>query len=188
MKGMASLNRHIDNRIMRANSKLRSVRVRINGLSLTNASNTAVTLLNCDDDPDYDLGIDGTNVAEVPPHTAIVDIKLKMQMANLTSNNMIEWMIYKDPDAIIGAKLPSSLFTQDLSSDVLILRKYCVMYNYAVPTGGYDRPGGTLRIRNKALRRIGDMEDGDVFRMQINNPGASIGKLYLTGIITVREK
>lgn len=191
MKGMRQLNQHIDRRIMMKTSKLRTIRCLINGKAIAGSASgvQAVPLLTCDDDPDYDQAIDGTTAAEVQPHTAIVNIKLAVTFSGFDNAAMTRWILFKDPDNILGTtQSPDDLFIQDITANDIVLRKNTLKAGYFVPSTGFDKPTAPLHIRRKALSRIGDMEDGDKLRFNMIAGGTTAGKMFAMGTITVREK
>lgn len=164
-------------------------RVRIFNFGLT--QNTTIytpKLLACDDDPDYDLTTDGTNVSECQPFSRItkIDLKCRIQPGGTNSSNRIEWILLKDPDGALeaGAITPASLFLSDVSLPSNSLRKYTLAYGWTVATTNKDGEQFHIRIRRKALLRAGLMHDGDKLLFVFTNNHATLaGTLDCTGRI-----
>lgn len=149
---------------------------------------TYFPLLHCDDDPDYDLATDGTNIAEVKPLSRIMSIQLhaRMEPSGTGVAARLEWMLLKDPDQSLSAvpMAPSSLFSADFTTNVAALRKYTLAYGWFVASTNRDSFDRMIRIRRKALRRAGIMHDLDRLSLAItNSAAAATAHLQLTGRI-----
>lgn len=168
-------------------------RVRIFGHSLTGQTTIqSPILLVCDDDPDYDLSSDGTNIAEVQPFSKITNIKLACQLdtGGNSHTDRLEWILVKDPDGMLAAAsaVPADLFTADVSTTTVLLRKYTLAYGWFVSTASAENQKFNIRIKAKALRRAGLLHDGDRLRFFVRNESASAGFMNLTGTITTRGR
>jgi len=169
-------------------------RVRIFENPLTVATgNRNYKLLHCDDDPDYDLTTNGnaqtlgTDVAECKPKSRITSIDLQLTCQNIDAVKAVEWILVKDPDLVLAGigYTPSSLFTADVSSLTIPLRKYTLAYGYFAGGSNTDIMRQRIRIKRKALARAGVMNDLDELRLMIvNNNVTDDLTVYCVGTIT----
>lgn len=166
-------------------------RMRFLTFTITQGTNTALPLLICDDDPDYDQAIDGTNPAECQPGSRILAIQMHLQLLALPVGEVLEWILYKDPDSILGATVGiGTLYTQDKTANGIIIRKNALAAGHVIvdATSRSVQPI-TVNIPRKALRRIGPMQDGDALRMVFTlTAAASNGDLYGRGRIIFRQE
>lgn len=160
-------------------------RVRIFGGTATQNATTEFTLLTVDDDPDYDLTTDGTNVAEAQARSRLTGIKLDMGLTPSSAGETMEWMLFKSPDGVLNATTPATLFTADVSTSTLALRKNVVAYGLFRASANTDARQARIRIKRAAMRRIAQLKDGDSLRLAITHSADSTdGILDLTGTIT----
>lgn len=166
-------------------------RMRFLTFTITQGTNTGLPLLLCDDDPDYDQLIDGTSPAECQPRARILAIQMHLQLLALPVGEVLEWILYKDPDAILTATTGiGTLYTQDKTANGLILRKNTLAAGHVIvdATSRSVQPI-TVNIPRKALRRIGPMQENDVLRMVFTlTAAASNGDLYGRGRIIFRQE
>lgn len=155
--------------------------------AITAAAVTSCPVLIADDDPDYDVGGDFTTAAECHANSRITGIDLNMTIAPQASGDVVEWMLIKDPDAIIGTGAdPATLFDQDVSANAILFRKYCMAYGMFKSTTSREAKSVHVRITRAAMRRAGVMKDNDVLRLQFKNSGSNAGSLAAIGRIWTR--
>lgn len=167
----------------------RTHRIRILDGALTAGANVAVNLLTCDDDPDYDLATDGSNVAECQPGARIVAVQLVLSIYGVDSGEIVEWIIGRDPDAIItGPNFSmSNLYLQDVTSTTNFLRKNTWGAGHMISTTGRDLATQHVNISGKALKRSRLMAENDVIRLGLLSSADDVsGKYYLRGRIITR--
>lgn len=167
-------------------------RMRFTAFTVTQGADTALPLLLCDDDPTYDQLIDGTNPAEVAPGSRILALQLAFQwVANGGDNELVEWVLFKDPDGILvaaGAASIVTLFTQDVSTVSKIMRKNAIAAGHTIFDSNHATPTINVNIPRKTLRRIGPMQDGDTLRMTFTATAAAGNHtLYGRGRIITRQ-
>lgn len=159
--------------------------------TITQGTNTPLPLLLCDDDPDYDQLIDGTNPAECQPGSRILALQLHLQLLACPVGEVLEWVLYKDPDAVLTSSVGiSTLYTQDKTANGIILRKNTLAAGHVIvdATSRSVQPI-IVNIPRKALRRIGPMQENDVLRMVFTlTAAASNADLYGRGRIKFRQE
>lgn len=149
-------------------------RYRTTQVTATQGAVTAFPLLVADDDPDYDVGGDFSTAAECHANSRIEGIDLNLMIAPNATSEIVEWMIFKDPDAIVGTGAdPATLFDQDVSANALIFRKYVMAYGMFRSTVSREATRIHVRITRAALKRAGVMKDNDVLRLHVKNTGGS---------------
>lgn len=163
-------------------------RVRMIDQVLTQGTTADFNLLVVDDDPDYDLASDGTNIAEVQALTKLRKIELTFIVnPGGTGSERIEYMLYRDPDATLVGSVPSSLFTADVSLASQALRKNAIAYGMFISTANKDTTTRRLFIRRQAMARVQTLRDGDRLRMAIaHSAAAADGLMWLYGRIWTR--
>lgn len=163
-------------------------RVRILAGTITQNTNTFINLLTCDDDPDYDLATDGTNIAECQPGARIEAVQLVMTVfgANIAGET-IEWIIGRDPDGALATNYTiGNLYTADVSANTRMIRANVWGAGHFIGTTNRDSMTSGLNI-TKALRRARLMADGDVIRLAFTATAAGGDHtLYLRGRIITR--
>lgn len=163
-------------------------KIRMLNQTITEGTDTPFNLLTCDDEPNYDLTTDGTNVAECHPGAKIVAVQLIATIYGLVATRLVEWVIGRDPDGAITNTTftMTALYTSDVSTANAMLKANVWGAGHVVAT---DRTGMDVRLNiTKALRRASKMRDGDAIKIQFTDDGAGTGNgiLYLRGrIITV---
>lgn len=164
-------------------------RVRILSGTITQGANTSFVLLTCDDDPDYDLATDGTNVAECQPGARIEAVQIVMSIfGSNIAGETIEWVIGRDQDNALGAASfsVSELYAADFTGNRAILRKNVWGVGHFIGTANRDVSNTGLNI-TKALRRARLMADGDTIRLNFTATAAGGDHtVYLRGRIITR--
>lgn len=170
--------------VRRAAAVKHASRVRIFDNNMTASTLTAKTLITCDDDPDYDLTTDGTNIAEMQPLKRIRSLSLDFALVNIDSNKVVEWVLFKSPDGTIDTMAPSDIFTADVSVNTMQYRKNTLAYGWFVGASNTDYGKSRIRVRRAALKRTGVFNDGDklIFAVKGNNASDTI-QLTMTGRI-----
>ena len=164
-------------------------RYRIIEKNMTANAVTSNPLLVAADDPDFDAGGDFTTAAECEQNSRIQGIDLNLHIKPGGAGKAIEWMLFKDPDAIIGTGAdPATLFDQDVSANAIIFRKYVLAYGMIVSSSTMEAKAIHVRISRAAMKRAGVMKDNDVLRFQVKNHHASTaGVLHAYGRIWTRK-
>lgn len=164
-------------------------RMRFLALTITQGTMTALPLLKADDDPDYDQLIDGTTAAECSPGSRVIALQLHFQIVTGQDNEIIEWILYKDPDnALTAATDISTLYTQDVTASNKTLRKMTLAAGHLIMDSNHGTPEIRVNITRKALRRIGPIQDNDVLRMVFTMTSAGgNATLYGRGRIITRQ-
>lgn len=163
-------------------------KIRMLNQTITEGSESPFQLLTCDDEPNYDLTTDGTNVSECHPGAKIIAVQLVATIYGLVATRLVEWVIGRDPDsAITNANYTmANLYASDVTGTSTMLRPNVWGAGHVVAT---DRSGFETRLNiTGALRRASKMRDGDVIKINFTDDGAGTGNgiLYLRGrIITV---
>lgn len=161
-------------------------RIRFDKSTITAATVTPVTLLTVDDEPNYDTTSDGTNVAEAEALSRLMKIDLNLSFFSGTSNAagaLVEWMLYRDPDAQLGTETPSTLFTADVSATTAMVRKNVLAYGGFYSSANNDTKAFRIGIRRKAMQRVRRLSDGDKIMLVIIT-AATGAKLFGHGAIT----
>lgn len=166
-------------------------RILANPFTATANATTSLSLLTCDDDPNYDLTSDGSsNVAECHPGAKIIAIQLVMTVFQLDTDDVYHWIIGRDPDGALQAASAftvATLYTSDVSTTTALLRKNTWACGHFVGSSTRDKFNTPVIISSKALRRSARLADGDVIRMNWTNPHASTdAKVYVRGRIITR--
>lgn len=177
--------------MVRANMGVRRVhRIRMLDQTITQGTDTAFALLTCDDDPNYDLTTDGTNVAECQVGCRIVAVQLHMSLTNIPNGETVEWVIGRDPDGAITAAgfVVSGVYTADITQGNRMLKDNAWTVGHVMAgTASRDTFNGRLNIARKTLKRARVMHDGDVVRLVFTHTAASSSSLmYLRGRIITR--
>lgn len=169
-------------------------RIRIFDNSITTAEATQTySLLRADDDPDYDITTNGdaatagTNIAECLAQSRIESIDLTVSVQNLDVAKATEVLIYKDPDVVLGAVAPSTLFTSDVTLTTMEVRKRALKYMIGFGSSGTDGFAKHVRISRSALKRNRVMHDLDELKITItNNNSVDSLSVFIVGTITWR--
>lgn len=189
---MSSPMRRLAQMVYNMNTVKRTSRVRMLNQTITEADATATNsfaLLTCDDDPNYDLTTDGTNVAEVQPGTRLIAIQLILTISSLVTSRTIEWVIGRDPDGAITSTnfTIGTLFNADVSTNSMAMRKNTWTAGHIV---GSDRTAANININisPRALARASRLENGDVIRLHFTDAGEGAGNaiFYLRGRFITR--
>lgn len=163
-------------------------RIRMLQQTITQGADSPFSLLTCDDEPNYDLTTDGSNLAECHPGSKIVAVQLAMTIYNITDGESVEWIIGRDPDGSILTTgfTVATLFTADLTLTGGMLRKNAWGVGHVIGSNQDNTFDTRLNI-TKALRRSSKMADGDTIRLVFTMSAAASNALfYLRGrIITV---
>lgn len=185
---MANDLRRLAQMVYNMNTVKRVSRIRMLAQAVTEATSTSFNLLTCDDDPNYDLATDGTNVAEVEPGCKIIAIQLHMTIVT-PANRTVEWVLYKDPDGVLtaaGATI-ATLYAADVEATRIVMRKNSLTAGHAI---GTDRTGhnSVLNVPGRTLARSARLADGDVIRLTFTDDGGGTGdcSMYLRGRIITR--
>lgn len=187
---MANDLRRLAQMVYNMNTVKRVHRIRITQQAITEGTSAEnFNLLTCDDDPNYDLTTDGTNVAECEPGCKIVAIQLVMTVHSVpAASRLIEWTIGRDPDATLttGLGMPT-LYTSDVSTTTIVTRKNVWAAGHMV---GLDKLGANINVNvsRKALARASRMADGDIIRLTFTDDSGGTGNaaFYLRGRIITR--
>lgn len=162
-------------------------KVRMLDQTITQGTDTLANLLTCDDDPNYDLTTDGSNVSECHPGAMIVAVQLVLTLFSVPDGETIEWVIGRDPDGAIGTGFTmADLYTSDVTASNALLKKNVWGAGHMVSSDGHAAMNTSLNI-TKALRRAAKMRDGDAIKIRFTATAASGNSaFYMRGrIITV---
>lgn len=186
--GMGAFRKLVKREVARATGSKVYSRIHCKEVSLAAASTTYVSLLSCDDDPNYDTTSDGTNIAEVHPNSRLLGMQLHMGLyvaSNPISNGPMEFILYRDPDAALStAATMAELQGADVTTNRLTLRKNTILAGHQFITTNREYQNQNLRVRRKTLNRIRVMHDNDVIKMAFTNPDPdTVCMLYLRGRI-----
>lgn len=166
-------------------------RYRLLDLVITNNASTEFGLLTADDDPDYDEDFNGSTTApECEVGSRILGIDLNLDLVPGNAGGQHEWILFKSPDGLLstGVVGPVSLFTNDLSANIALMRKYILAYGRFLSTASRESSRTRVRISRAAMRRAGVMHDNDSLRMVIAaTDTAADGSLSLHGRIWTRK-
>lgn len=167
-------------------------RMRFLAFTITQGANTVLPLLQCvaDSDPDYDQLIDGTSPAECAAGTKIIACQLHFQIVAGQDNEIIEWVLLRDPDGALAAAATQSidtLYTQDKSLNSMIMRKNAVAAGHIIMDSNHGTPEVRVNIPRKALRRISTLQENDFFKIVFTMTAAGgNATLYGRGRIITR--
>lgn len=161
-------------------------RVRMVDITLTDNADVYISLLKCDDDPDYDLISDGTNIAECQVGSMIQDVNLAIMMHGMAANDREEIIFFRDPDvALTTTVTPVSLFTSDYTTATQAIKKATMWYSMYQMMGAGTGFQTAPRIRHAALLRNKNQLDGDVIKISFHqNDGGVTRKVNIVGRIT----
>lgn len=181
--------RRLAQMVYNMNTVKRVHRIRMLAQTITEAATTGFNLLTCDDDPNYDLTTDGTNVAECEPGAKIIAIQLQMTITAVAART-VEWIFLRDPDGVLAAASArniATLYTADVSANTIVIRKNTIAAGHFLAS---DRTAhnSNLNVSPKALRRVARMADGDTLSLAFtdNGEGAGDSLMYLRGRIITR--
>lgn len=164
-------------------------RIRMLQQTITQGADTPFILLTCDDEPNYDLTTDGSNVAECHPGAKIVAVQLQMSIFSVDDFETIEWVIGRDPDSTVtnASYTISNLYTADVTGTRLLLSKNVWGAGHFVAGAASSEVFNTNLNITKALRRASKMLDGDTIKLVFTMTAAGGNAvMYLRGrIITV---
>lgn len=155
-------------------------------VALSAATLSSKVLLTVDDDPDYDLATDGSNVAEAEALSRLRRIDLRISYFAGTANAagaLVEWILFRSPDNTLASTAPSSLFTADISPTTALVRKNVLAYGGFYSSANNDTRVFNVRIRRAAIKRIQRLSDGDKIEFGIIT-AATGAKYFMHGTIT----
>lgn len=182
--------RRLARQVAAMNAVKRVHRIRILAGTITQGTDTSFSLLTCDDDPNYDLTTDGTNVAECEPGAKVVAVQLHMSIYGMPAGEVYEWTMYRDPDGALGAASNgtiATLYTADFTASNAVQRKNTFLAGHVCSSTSKEVYTDQIRITSKALRRAARFADGDLWRMTFTaTPSATSPSLYLRGRIITR--
>lgn len=179
---------HIIRKLRSALSFSHRFRYRSTSIALTAAGTTQIQLMNATDNPDYDVGGDFSTACQCETGSRITSIDINIKMKSFDNAKTIEVMVWKDPDGLISSMTPADLFVNDQTSGNMLLRKYALAYRMFLPVSGTANTEFHIRIKRKAMRRIGVMADTDNLRMAVTLEGSSAGQTMAAyGTITTRK-
>lgn len=166
-------------------------RIRMLDQAITQGAVTTFSLLSCDDDPNYDLTSDGTNIAEAHPGARIVGMNLHMSIFDVDAGETVEWILGKDPDGALGAGGVfdiADLYTSDVTANNLAVRENVWTVGHMIgETGNRTLKNVELRIPRGTLKRSRLLADGDVIRLAFTHTAAGTDStMYLRGRIVTR--
>lgn len=160
-------------------------RVRMD-VPLTAATVKTSSLLSVDDDPDYDLTSNDTNIAEAEALSRLKRIDLNISYFSGTANAagaLVEWVLYRDPDNIGIITNLSDLFIADVTANSLAVRKNVVAYGGFYSSANNDTQRFRIGIKRAAMRRISRLSDNDRLKFSIIT-AATGAKFFMYGAIT----
>lgn len=163
-------------------------RIRAN-VALTAATVNETSLLLVDDEPNYDLTSDGTNIAEAEARSRVRKIDLTVSFFAGTSNAagaLVEWLLFRDPDNFANVTAPSDLFTADLNTVTMSLRKNALAYGGFFSSANNDTRVFHIRISRKAMQRTQVLQDNDRIKLQMVT-AATGAKYFIHGAITTMK-
>lgn len=164
-------------------------RIRIITTGLTASSTVRYTLLKADDEPDYDLLSDGTNIAECETGSRIVKLQLTIQYYNSTgAGNTIEMMLYKNPDGEHAAQFtPANLFEMDYQQYASDVKKYTAWYMPSMISANFETVKNKVMLKRGAFRRIRGMHDLDTIELALVLPAGTTQNATIHGRIWTRK-
>lgn len=184
---MSAFRKLVRREVRRATGTVHVSRVRMVDIALTQNATTAITLLKVDDDPDYDLASDGTNIAEAQARSRITSIDLKMWLRANGTGERVEWLLYRDRDSNLGSVDPSTLFQADYTTTVAEVRKNTVSYGMHVGSTNVENTMMRVFLKRKAMRRISGLNDNDLLKMTFAHSAAvGDGVLSMWGVIRTK--
>lgn len=156
------------------------------GAGVTLAANTDkyLSLLVCDDDPDYDLVSNNTTIAECQVGSKIVSIELFL-VYKAAAAIMHEIAIYRDRDGSFSTMTPDTqaFNVADYSATVDQVRSNIIGYRPIYLTSNADARPMRLPISKSALRRNQTMHDNDSLKLFIRNNAGSSATWWIQGHI-----
>jgi len=167
-------------------------RVHFKDVTIAANASTGFDLLTCDDDPNYDVTSDGTNVAEIHPESRVIRLQLVMGLyvdSNPIVGGPLEWLLGRDPDSALTASsmTMATLMASDVNAGVKVLRANTWATGHMFLTTTKGQGNSRVIVSRKALRRSRVFHDGDKLRIVFTNPDAdTAAKLYLRGRIISR--
>lgn len=186
---MQAFRKLVKKEVRRASGTLYTKRVYYKATSLTASSTVTLSLLACDDDPNYDQVSDGTTPAEVAPGAKIMKVDLSLQYYNSTgAGNTFEWLLYRDKDNENSASFtPANLWTSDYSPSNELVKRDTLNYGHALIPSTFQTVKSRVFIKRKALARAGTFKDGDRLEMALVLPAGTTQNANVIGRIWVRE-
>lgn len=183
---MKKFERLVQKKVSKALGHVTTHRVYFKGTGLTASSRKTIGLLRADDDPDYDLISDGTNIAECESNAKITKIELRLEYYNSTgAGNTLEYMVYRNQDNSFNASdfVPANLFTSDYTATLSEIKKNTILYNHAMISANFETVKQRLTIKRKALARVRNMRDMDELVINFELPAGTTQNLNLIGRI-----
>lgn len=148
---------------------------------------TNYVLLLADDDPDYEVGGDGSTPAECEADAKIIDIDLRIQLLIASmAGATISYQLYRaEENAYPALSTLTELFSNDDSLANLNIRKNTLAYGAVLGASERDISSIRIRVRRKALKRAGKLHDTDRLYLGFHNTHASTAaEALLYGTIT----
>lgn len=181
--------RRVANQVLAAAETKHVHRFRVVNATITQGIINGYPLLQGSTAPDIDTGGNFTTACLCEQGSKIerIDLTFLLDAGNSTVEDF-EFMIYKDPDAILGAALdPANLFTNDASATTLLTRKHCLAYRMLKSESGKTVKGIRMRISRAALKRSRILLKDDVLRLSIGMTAAGAnGSFSAYGKIVTR--
>lgn len=150
-----------------------------------------IPILTADDTPDYDEDfVANTSAPECETGSRILGIDMTLDLVPGAAGETIEFMIWKNPDAAFteSAITPTLLFTNDFSSNTMIVRKYTMAYGRFLSTSTRESSRTRIRISRAAMRRVGVMHVNDVLNLGVfHSASGANGTMSLHGRIWTRK-
>lgn len=179
--------RMLKNEVIRVVSKTHRHRYFVRDFTLGANGTTNFLLLAADDDPDYEVGGDGSTLCECPPKSKIIDVDLNMMIDGVSTD--FGWILLR----VIENALPAAnvnfatLFSNNRTADSLFLRQNVMAAGFLKTSAQKDIGRIHTRIRRKALSRAGNLNDLDRLVLAVTNfHGSTNGAMDLWGTITTR--
>lgn len=161
-------------------------RYRIIGDAIGSGTTEYKPIIKAIDDPNYDTDPNATTPAECEVGSRIVGVDLLLNLAPATAGTDVEYILFKDPDAIFSGStvVPADLFTNDVSSTTLLVRKYTLSYGYFRSTASKESRIQKIRIGRAALGRAGTLSDNDQIILAVRTGSANTTLDYIGRIWT----
>lgn len=150
----------------------------------TAAGNNLYQLLSISNTPNLDQQATLSLPGQVEESAIISSIQLRVMVSG-NAGDIIEALLYKDNAGLLGTQPPSAIFTQNRSLAIEDLRKYTLGYAVGVVNSTSTFANMRIRIRKKALRRIGPMVETDKLDLAVNCQ--RIGTIFAAGEIRWRS-
>lgn len=175
----------VERKVRKAIGVTTTHRVYVKDMAITASTTKNIELLKADDDPDYDLVSNGTNIAECHSNSRITKMQLMMQYYNSTGAGLtVEQMLFKAPDGQSAADFtPANLWVSDFEITDNMVKKFTVMYKADLISATFETVKGKIFIKRAALKRIRTMRDNDALIYSLIPPAGTTQVLNLMGRI-----